>query len=361
MLRQRSARCQRPGICVSDTPQPTKLHSYSPSEISPHVIGSLTRASWHQFFGFLNQFYRQPQSLRASYNVQLRLIVIGSTFKGKTMVGTAVTFFIGKNSVMAYSQCEMPRSYLRAVAACFSISIIALIVSLVNSPASAGPYAIHNLSHDALLGSTNSRLEMQQRVRQYDARVRKAASDLGLTPSQVQAFETQLPNSRYVVLPRHLNAMAGYAHGTPYVVHDVIIPVNSRGWEVDVVQGDSLMRVFVPAACGNLSILRSFQPHIAQLPERQPSRPVRAALLPATSVVAPSAPAAQPVPAPAVVPAAQPPAFAMSSPQVVSHHGHFPWWLALIAIPFIHGGGSSQAPGYHAPTPPPPPIVGCKP
>lgn len=263
---------------------------------------------------------------------------------------------------MPYSKREEHGLHRHSFAACFSISIIALIVSVFTSgPAIAAPYAIHNLSHDALLGPTSSRNEMQQRVRQYGARVRKAAIDLGLTPSEVQAFEAQLPSARYVVLPRRLNAMTGYAHGAPYVVRDVLIPASSRGWEVDLVRGDALKRVFVPAECGNLSILRSFRPHIALLREMKPAKPVKAAVLSATSAVAVSTPAPQPVPAATVVPAVQPPAFAISSPQVASRHGHFPWWIALIAIPFIHSGGGSQGPGYHAPLPTPPTIVGCKP
>ncbi len=265
---------------------------------------------------------------------------------------------------MTDSQAEERSWRVRLIFACFSISLTALIISLlVTSPAIAGPYAIHNLSHDALLGSSNSRHELQQRVQQYDARVRKAGADLGLTPSQLQAFETQLPNARYVVLPRHLNAMTGYAHGTPYVIHDVIIPANSRGWEVDLVRGDAVTRVFVPAVCGNISILRGFQPHIAQLREQHTSKPASAAQPSAISVVPAPAPAAPPVPAATPVPvAAEAPTFSISTPAAPAHHGHFPWWIALIAIPFIHGGGSSQGPGYHAPiAPTPPPVVGCKP
>ncbi|MDQ6781565.1 MAG: hypothetical protein M3Z37_10495 [Candidatus Eremiobacteraeota bacterium] len=80
-------------------------------------------------------------------------------------------------------------------------------------------------------------------------------------------------------------------------------------------------------------------------------------------MVAAAAPAAQPVPAATTVPVAvEASSFAISTPAAPSHHGHFPWWLALIAIPFIHGGAGGQAPGYHAPLmPTPPPVVGCKP
>ncbi len=246
----------------------------------------------------------------------------------------------------------------------FLISIATFIVSvLVSSPAMAAPYPIHSLSSDSLLGSTNSRQELQLRMRLHETRVRTAASDLGLTTAQYQAFRTKLFHAPYVVIPRRLNAMTGYAHGTPYVLHDVIIPANSRGWEVDLVNGNEVTQVFVPALCGNLSILRSLRPRIAQLPAKRKIKV--AARAPVQTVIPPApAPAAVATPVPITTPvpiAAQTPTFQISSQPAATHHGHFPWWLALIAIPFIHGGGGTQAPAYHTPVmPTPPPVIGCK-
>lgn len=246
----------------------------------------------------------------------------------------------------------------------FLLAFIAASVAslLLSRPVTAAPYHIHNLKADPLLGSTNSRQELQARMQLYDARARTAAQDLGLTTAEFQTLRTRLASAPYVIIPRRLNAMTGYAHGAPYVLHDVVIPANSRGWEVDLVNGDKITQVFIPAACGNLSILRRFQPHVALVSARHTRRVATPAPVPTAVAVIPVTPSATPVPVSEALPISVPaPSLKISAPQAPAHRGRFPWWLALIVIPFIHGGSSSQAPAFHTPPMPPPTPVVCKP
>jgi len=97
-----------------------------------------------------------------------------------------------------------------------------------------------------------------------DATVR-AGADLGLTSEQYEQFRLALevgkPN--WVTVPRHLDAMTWASGGQVHVLHDVIIPANQKGVEVDLHSGDKIIALFLPAKCGNLSVIRRSVPHVA--------------------------------------------------------------------------------------------------
>jgi hypothetical protein len=235
---------------------------------------------------------------------------------------------------------------------CASLVAAFGLTMMFGQAAGARPYVIRSLNHDVLLGTTSSRRELNRRVRLNDTRVRAAAAQLGLSKNEYETFRSQLSKAPYVVLPQHLDAMVGYSHERAYVLRDVIIPANSRGWEVDLTRGDRLTKVYMPAVCGNISILQAMRPHLAIRPARRSPRFAVAAY----RAVAP--PAAMPATAAAPErPAPTPAPFEVASVPPPIHHVHFPWWILLGGLAFFHGGHSqSSAP----PAAIPPPVI-CPP
>lgn len=230
---------------------------------------------------------------------------------------------------------------------CLRALLAVTIVSVIfGTQGSASPYVIHRLDHDVLLDASSSRQELAQHISLHEARVRAAAIHLGLTTSQYQAFRARLSKAQYVVIPRHLNSMVGYAHGSTYVLRDIIIPSDTRGWEVDLTNGRQLTRIFVPALCGNLSILRTLTPNV-RLAAVKHSRMRRAPRM----AVGASSEAATPMPRTTQTP------IAAIFPAAAPHKVSFIWGLLLLPIALIHGGGghSSTPPGLIIPIVPPTP------
>lgn len=250
----------------------------------------------------------------------------------------------------------------------FMRAALALVISAaIPLQAMAQPYVIAQLGTAPLVGQIDSTPQLQTDVK-IDHRLFEAAgTELGLTPAQYAEFLSRIDRKQltYVTIPRRLDAMSWSAAGRVYVIHDVVVPANTKGWEVDLLQQHEVVALFIPARCGNLSLLHKPLPVIANV--QPPHRVIVAAaatappLMPA--VVVPQAPA----PTPTVAPYE---AVAGSTPSVT--HRFRLWPLLLVPIVgFLasHGGttnvppivsGPQRLPPPTAPSTPPPP-TGCTP
>jgi uncharacterized protein YjlB len=163
----------------------------------------------------------------------------------------------------------------------------------------------------------------------------EAAAGIGLTHAQYQEFRRDLLDGKavYIRLPKHLDAMAGVHHSQVYVVKNVLLRGDERGWEVGLSDGT---QVFVPSTCGNLSMLHKPAPFRA-IGAYQVSKP--APVFPQTAQ-----PAVTEV---SFVPPAPIEAAPLSLP-VAAHAVIWPWFLPLGLLALPHGGGG----GGEVPIPP---------
>lgn len=252
--------------------------------------------------------------------------------------------------------------------------LLTLLLTLaVPTPAFAQSHVIAQLGTAPLVGEIASTAQLQSDVARNRRLFESAGGKLGLTPAEYAQFETRIASRQlaYVTLPRHLDAMSWSSRGNVYVLHDVVIPADTKGWEIDLKEGRSIVALFIPARCGNLSIVRKALPAIAQAP----ARPVKVEAA-ATQPPAPSTAPAAPVVAMPDTPAATPAPYQSVATSTGPAH-HLRWWPLLlipIAALFFHGGGSSSplsspafvttpaapvVPVVAAPTPQP--AVGCTP
>lgn len=234
----------------------------------------------------------------------------------------------------------------------------------------AEPHRIAELGTAPLIGAIASTAKLQSDVARDQTLFRAAGSGLGLTPAESGQFFSRISAGQltYVTLPRHLDAMSWASGGHVYVERNVIIPASTRGWEIDLAERDQIVALFVPARCGNLSVLRRPRKHIASIPVRTRVAPHRvpdlSLALPAPSPLDAPSPAAEPTPA---ITIDQTPAITTISQGSPPHRAA--WWpLLLIPIAFVfHGhGGVTATPGtgvQSAPPPPPAPapvpVAGC--
>ncbi len=237
---------------------------------------------------------------------------------------------------------------------------ICLFLACFASPAQAAPTVIARLGAAPLLGSSASTAQLRARVDAAGSRVALAAAELGLSDSEYRAFRTALFSHRlpWGILPRHLDAMAFYRADGVHVLHDVLIPVKTFGWEVDIAEAGQTVRVIVPATCGNLSVLRAFHPAIASHPAQRVAASVEHAA-PATPT--PSA-TQSPSPAPSAsaspqstetpAPSPSPTTVASETPPPPTHHMRWPWAIPIVLLFFFHGGS-------HGGSSPPPSGGGC--
>ena len=246
-------------------------------------------------------------------------------------------------------------------------TILAVLVSVtLPLPSLAAPHTIAQLGVSPLLGQVTSTPELQQDVARNQHIFSTAATKLGLTPREYAEFANRIANGRvsYVTIPRHLDAMTWASNGRVYALNDVIIPANTHGWEVDLVEGHQVLAMFVPAKCANLSLLRRPLPALAQAPPRQRVRVAAAETGPPAPV--PNAqgggtPVASPAPAVAVAaPVATPPPYASAAASTGPSHRGIGWW-PLLLVPIIAlighgggGGGNTNVPGVPVVGGPPP-------
>lgn len=237
-----------------------------------------------------------------------------------------------------------------------------LLCTALPLPALAQTHVIAELGTAPLIGRVASTQQLQNDVSRQRDIFEAAGLQLGLTPAEFAQFQRQIAQRRltYVVIPRRLDAMSWRSGGRVHVLHDVLIPANTMGWEVDLREHDRILALFIPNKCGNLSLLRKPAPLLAHA-----APPV---VKDVAFVATPSpAPTLAPTPAPAATPAVAPtPApytsLAMSTSNAPSHH--FRAWplllLPLIAMLVTHGHSGPAAPMVPAlPAAPTPPPVGC--
>lgn len=228
--------------------------------------------------------------------------------------------------------------------------------AMTGLPAFAHPVEIATLGHAPLMGSSATPAQLKYNIAQNDPILRQAGDDLGITREQYAEFRHDVAtgNSTWVTIPRHLDAMTWANHGHVYVIHDVIIPANQKGIEVDLQQGDKIISLFLPAKCGNLSVIRRNVPHVAAAKIRNFPVPHANPVITTASIAAgppvataPLAPAAPMVAAVSVVPAA-----------AVVHHGLLGLIPLAAIIPAItHTGGgttTTTTPNTSGPPPCPP-------
>jgi hypothetical protein len=244
-----------------------------------------------------------------------------------------------------------------------SLVVGPLMFALGFAPALAKTTVIAELGTAPLLGTSRSTADMQARVSRNEGVLSAAAAKLGLTPSQYAQFHAELMSSRtaYVTVPRHLDSMTWQGGGHVYALNDVQIPANTHGWEVDLPASNGrILALYMPALCGNLSLLIKSAPVVAQHHVPVPTRvaALAAAPPPAAAPVAPvvEAPVAE-APVAAAPPAAVPndevapvaaPVVAQAFPPVaaaaVAHASFLPFLIPILAGVAALGGGSSGGP-----------------
>lgn len=227
-------------------------------------------------------------------------------------------------------------------------------------PALAQTHVIAELGTAPLIGQVASTAQLKHDVRNERSLFLAAGSGLGLTPAEFTAFEQQIAggNLTYVTIPRKLDAMSWRSGTRVRVLHDVLIPANTKGWEVDIAEAGQTVALFIPNKCGNLSLVRRRVPMVARIaPVQEPPMP---AVVDATQFAPPPAP----LPAPLPEPVATPPPYAdaaMSTPP--THHTRL--WPLLLLVPVVamfashgHSGPIGLTPVAPA-APAPPPVAGC--
>ncbi len=241
---------------------------------------------------------------------------------------------------------------------------VAVMVVLTGLPALAQPIEIATLGRAPLMGQSTNAAELQYNFKKNESLMRQAGMDLGLTSEQYEQFRLALevgkPN--WVTVPRHLDAMTWASDGRVHVLHDVIIPANQKGVEVDLHAGDKVIALFLPAKCGNLSVIRRTVPRVATntirnfpVPHVAPVAPPQCAAgmagtYPNCSTVA----AAPPQPSPIVAAVAPAPPVPVAA---VAHHGLGLLPLAAV-LPFLFHSNSTpgvpNTPGTGTVVGPPP-------
>ncbi len=240
---------------------------------------------------------------------------------------------------------------------------LALVLALaVPLPAFAAPHVVAQLGTAPLIGEIASTPQLQADVAREHALFETAGTKLGLTPREYAQFQTRIMSRQvsYVTIPRRLDAMSWSSGGRVYVLRDVVIPAQTKGWEVDLQEGHQVVALFVPARCGNLSLLRKALPALAKV--TPPARRVAveaAATAPPPPAAAPvaAAPAAAPavqLPTTSTAPAAPYESVASSTPP--THH--MGWWpLLLIPIVALFAGSHSSVSTPGLTTSPTGPII----
>lgn len=229
------------------------------------------------------------------------------------------------------------------------IFLAPLLIALTVGPALAKPTVIAELGTAPLLGTSASTAQMRARVAHNEGILSAAAVRVGLSAGEYAQFHAAIDDSRvaWVTLPRHLDAMTWQGGGKVYALHDVVIPANTHGWEVDIRSRGQILALYMPAKCGNLSLVRKAAPVIAH----HAVAPVRVAeTVPAPVAPPPVVVAAAPVPpppddTPAAVPVAVAPVAPAFPPAATGPKG-IGLFLAplLFGLAALSGGGGGGAP-----------------
>jgi hypothetical protein len=216
---------------------------------------------------------------------------------------------------------------------------IGLIVAVTAAPGLSAPTIIAELGTAPLLGPNTTLSQLQVSIARNESRLSRAATLAGMSPAEYRAFRiaTQTQRPDWVRVPRRLSAMTWYSGGQVRVTYDVEIPAATYGFEYDEADAAQRLRIFLPVACGNLSVLRE---RIRRAAAHKP--PMEVSAIPPHVVATPAPPAAaapesQALPKP--IPTAAPTIYLGSSPA----RGFFPFLATLFGFVIIgggnHGGG----------------------
>lgn len=245
-------------------------------------------------------------------------------------------------------------------------TILALTLAIVTPlPAIAQPHVIAELGTSPLVGQIASTPQLQAEISGRREFFERAGIKLGLTPDEFAQFAALVAAKHvaYVTLPRRLDAMTWASGGHVYVLRDVVIPKNTKGWEADLTERGETIALFVPARCGNLSIVRRPLPALARV---SPNPPVIANTAPTPAPLAMPAVFVPQQPAPTAAPFAS---VAVAAPPLTHHLRLWPLlFIPILAFVAGHHGGAAMPPITSAPLrePPPapapsPPPVSCNP
>jgi hypothetical protein len=215
---------------------------------------------------------------------------------------------------------------------------------MIGGPAYATT-TIASLGEAPLVGQLRSTNQLRAAVFKKDRLISRAARMVGLTADQKEEFDEDIAtneNIRWVTIPRHLDAMAWQTDGKVHVIKDVMIPPHTNGWAV-YLKGGTV--AYMPAKCGNLSVLHTPQRRVAVLPAVHPAPPP-----PEEAPPAPAAPPPVAAPPPPITYATPTPLSAIPPP-VVHHISPFDFLGALLVPLFIPGGGGSSSSPSSAPGP----------
>ncbi len=214
--------------------------------------------------------------------------------------------------------------------ACVTIAALSALSLPVAARAESAPIVLTVLGRAPVLGQLRSTAELREKMRSNSPVFLQAAALIGLTNEQTDTLMRDIDagNLRYVIVPRHLERMTWSADGRAHVLDNVIIPADTHGWEIDISDGRTLSEVFIPAACGNLSInhRRLPPPHREPVPTPPPHRDA-VPTPPPVAVVTPQPLPPVPPPPPQTIVQVQRPSI-------------LPWLLAGVAL-FIAGRNSS--------------------
>lgn len=212
---------------------------------------------------------------------------------------------------------------------CVLIGALSTLCLPIAARAESAPIVLDVLGHAPVLGQLRSTAELREKMHSDSSVFLQAARLIGLTNVQTDTLmhDIDAGNLRYVVVPRHLERMTWAGDGQAHVLNNVIIPANTHGWEIDIRDGRTLSEVFIPAACGNLSINHRRLPP----PHREPVPTPR----PAPLVTPPPSPVVTPQPLPPV--AAPPPETIVR----VQRQSILPWLVAGLAL-FIAGHNTTN-------------------
>lgn len=209
---------------------------------------------------------------------------------------------------------------------------------LVPAQGIASPHVIAQLGTAPLVPQITSIAQLQDDLASKKLLFSAAAAKLGLTPSEYAQFATHVQTRRvaYVTIPRRLDGMSWAGAGGVSVLYDVIIPADTRGWEVDLVEHGQILAIYVPARCGNLSLLHKPLPRIARAKRHTPVHVAARVVRPRAGV--PAAPPVAAVTAPATTvavatPSPTPAPFAVLA--ATTGPSHHLGWLPYLIIPFV--------------------------
>lgn len=212
-----------------------------------------------------------------------------------------------------------------------------------------------DLSHDRMTGALAKVSEVQQVVVAKKTRYKQAAQRIGLTKSEFDEMERRISRgeTKATILPVHLDAMAGMHRGRVYAIRDVRVLPNQNAFAVALDDGK---RVYIPAVCGNLSVVRGKPVRVAHahgpmhrvLAQRVSAQGRASAPLPAPGSVTPASTDS------AVAHAATPPAIVATAPMPnSSSHARFHvpglgWMAAAVGGLAAWWSGGSSTPASDA-------------